>query len=116
MEAFGLRRVDLAVLYAAAGAHDLDLAGLELRVIAHAILVLDGAFEDVRKDLHVLMAMGREAHTRSHQILSDDAEGPEGHVGRVIVIREAEAMSGDQPAVVSKTAVSGTSYREVHPR
>ena len=74
MEAFGLRGIDLAVLDAAARAHDLNLARLELRMITHAVLMLDGTFEDVRKNLHILMAMRREAHAGSHQVLIDDPQ------------------------------------------
>ena len=74
MEAFGLRGIDLAVLDAAARAHDLNLARLELRMIAHAVLMLDGTFKDVGEDFHILMAMRRKAHAGSHQILIDDPQ------------------------------------------
>jgi len=66
MEPFGLRGIELAVLHATASAHDLNLPRLELRMIAHAILVFDGALKDVSEDFHVLVRMRRETHPRGN--------------------------------------------------
>jgi len=114
MQSLGLGRIEFAVLHPAAGAHDLDLAGAELGVVAHAVLVLDGALEHVREDFRVLMAVGRKPHPRGHQVLIDDPEGPEGHVGRVVIIGETEAMPRHQPAVIGEASFPGTSHRKVH--
>jgi len=114
MEPVGLRRVILAVLHPAAGAHDLDLAGLELGVIAEAVAVLDGPFEDVREDFHVAMPMGRETHPRVDEVLVDDPQGPETHVGGVVIIGEAEAVPGHQPAVIGEPTLLGAAHCELH--
>ena len=114
MEPVSLRGVILAVLHPAAGAHDLDLAGLELGVIPEAVAVLDGSFEDIREDFHVPVPVRRETHPRVDEVLIDDPEGPETHVGRVVVIGETEAMPGHQPAMIGEPAFLGAAHCELH--
>ena len=114
MESVGLRGIILAVLHPAAGAHDLDLTGLELGMVAEAITVLDGPFQDVREDFHVAMPVGREAHRRVDEVLVDHPQGAETHVGGVMIIGETEAVPGHQPAVIGEPAFLGAAHCELH--
>jgi len=114
MEPFGLGGIVLAVLHPAAGAHDLNLSRLELGVIAEAVTVLDGPFEDIREDFHVAMPVGREAHRRVDEVLINDPQGAETHVGGVVVIGETEAMPGHQPAVIGEPTFFGATHCELH--
>ena len=114
MESVGLGGVVFAVLYPAAGAHDLDLAGLELGVIPEAVAMLDGPFEDIREDFHVAMPVRRKTHPWIDEVLIDDPERAETHVGRVVVIGETEAVPGHQPAVIGEPAFFGATHCELH--
>jgi hypothetical protein len=114
MKPVGLRGIILAVLHPAAGAHDLDLAGLELGVIAKAVAVLDGPFEDIREDFHVPVPVRRETHPRVDEVLVDDPQGPETHVGGVVIIGEAEAVPGHQPAVIGEPTLLRAAHCELH--
>ncbi len=75
---------------AGAGGHVLELAGAEDLAGTHGIFVLDGSFEDVTEDLHVAVGVFAEAALGGDDVLVDDAEGAEAHVGWVIVVGEAE--------------------------
>ena len=114
MKPVGLRGIILAVLHPAAGAHDLDLARLELGVIAKAVAMLDGPFEDIREDFHVPVPVRRETHPRVDEVLVDDPQGAEPHMGGVVVISETEAVPGHQPAVIGKPAFLGAAHCELH--
>ena len=116
MKSIGLRRIVFAVLHAAPRAHHLDLPRDDLRVIAQAVPVFDDPLEDISEDLHVLVAMGRETHAGVHEVLINDPQRPEGHVGRIVVVGETEAMPGHQPAVIGEAAFLGASHCELHIR
>ena len=64
MQPLRWRRVELAVVNAAAGTHHLHLARLEPRVHAHAVAMFDAAFQDIADNLHVPVRVGREALSR----------------------------------------------------
>ena len=114
MEPIRLRGIVFAVLHPAAGAHDLNLARLELGVVTEAVAMLDGPFEDIREDLHVTMPVRRETHRRVDEVLIDDPEGPETHVGGVMVIGETEAVPGHQPAMIGEPPFLGAAHCELH--
>ena len=114
MEEFGGRGVELAVGDAAAGAHELDLAGAEFAAVAHAVLVGDGTGDDAGEDFHVAVRVGGEACAGGDAVFVDDAERAEAHVGGVVVVAEAEGMEGAEPAVVGVAAVRGFAKDEFH--
>jgi hypothetical protein len=60
--------------------------------------MLDSALDDVRDDLHVPVGVGRKARPPSDPVFVDDAQVPEPHVARVIVVGEAERVSAVKPA------------------
>ena len=64
MHRFVLGRIEFAVLHAGAGGHVLELARLDDAPVAHRILVLQRAAQDVADDFHVAMRMLAEAHAR----------------------------------------------------
>jgi hypothetical protein len=56
--------------------------------MAHAVLVLEGALEDIGEDLHVAVRVGGEAAAGGDAVLVDDPELPEAHVVGVVVVPE----------------------------
>ncbi len=94
---------------APARAHELNLAGLELPPVAHAVLVLQRAFQHVAEDLHVAVRMRAEALPRRDPVVVDDAQGAEAHVRRIVVVREGEGVMRVEPAVVGVAAFIGPS-------
>ena len=55
-------------------AHALNIAGVDDRPIAHAVLVLECTVEHVTDDLHVVVAMGREPAVRCDRVIVDHAQ------------------------------------------
>src|SRR5205814_1719684 len=88
-----------AVLYAGAGGHVLHFARADHAPVAHRVLVLQRAAEDIGNDFHVAMGMRAETLARHHEIIVDDAQGAEADPLRVVIIRETESVIGVQPAV-----------------
>ena len=95
------------MLHSSAGAHDLDLTGHQHSSVSHAVLVLEGSVKDVAEDLHVLMWMCWESRTWSDDILIDDPQRPEAHVGRVVVAGETEGVKTVQPPVAGMASGGG---------
>jgi hypothetical protein len=69
--------------------------------------MLEGPFEDIAEDLHVTVPVHGEALAGGDDVLIDYPKGAESHVGRVLVIGEAKAMPGLQPAMVEVAAIRG---------
>ena len=99
--------VAFAVGDAGAGAHELDVAGEEGAAVAEAVLVGDGAGEDVAEDFHVAVGVGAEAAAGGDVVFVDDAEGAKAHVGGVAVVGKGEGVLGVEPAVVGVAAGGG---------
>lgn len=85
--------------HAGTGAHQLDSAGLEFAPVAHAVLVDERAGDDVAENLHVPVWVGREAAAGGDLVLIDHAQAAKTHVGRIVVIGEAETVFAFQPAM-----------------
>ena len=90
--------------HSAACAHELNLARLEHAAVAHAVLVLQRAFEHVAEDLHVAMRMRAETLTGRNAVVIDDTQRPEAHLRRVVIIGKGKAVVRVQPAVVGMSA------------
>lgn len=101
--------VELAVRNAPARAHQLNPARLELPPVAHAVLVLQRAFQHVAENLHVAMRMRPEALPRSNAVIVDDAQAAEAHLRRIVIIGERKSVIRFQPAVVGMAAFVGPS-------
>src|SRR5450631_3369308 len=54
--------IEFAVAYAGTSAHALHITRANHRAVAHAVLVLECALENITDDFHVLMPMRTEAH------------------------------------------------------
>ena len=78
--------------------------GLSSAAIAHAVLVLQRAFQHVAEDLHVAMRMRAEALPGRDAVVIDDAQGAEAHVRRIVVVGEGEGVMRLQPAVIGVAA------------
>lgn len=99
--------IELRVGDAEAGAHELDLAGLELAAISHAVFVSECAGDDIAEDFHVAVGVCGKSATGCDAVLIDDAEAAEAHVGGIVVVGEAEAEPAVEPAVIGVSAVGG---------
>jgi hypothetical protein len=97
--------VELAMAHAGARAHALHVAVTQHRAVAHAVLVFQGAAEDVGEDLHVLVAVRAEALAALHAVFVDDAQRAEAHVPRVAVFGEGKGVARTQPTVFGTAAL-----------
>ena len=101
--------IELAVSDTLAGAHQLDLAGLELAAVAHAVLVGESSFEDIAEDLHVAMGMGPKAVPGIDAIVVDHPERTEPRVRGVVVIGKGKGVMRFKPAMIGIAALVGSS-------
>src|SRR5690606_38113754 len=105
--------VELAVLDAVAGAHPLQFARAEHALAAVVVAVRQPAFEHVADDLHVRVAVRREARARRDAVLVDHAQRAPAHPGRVVVMAEGERVVAVEPAGLDVAAFCG-SARDLH--
>src|SRR5580658_771509 len=84
----GFRMIEFAVRDSPARAHPLRFAGTDDRAGAEAVLVLEGAFENVGDDLHVAMPMRRETGAGADAVFIDDAQRAKSHLCWVVVVAE----------------------------
>src|SRR6267143_2332392 len=94
-----------------ARAHSLQVARHDDRAIAHAVLVLERAFEDPGDDLHVAVAMGAEALARLDAVVVDDTKRAKSHVLRVVIGGEREGVIRVEPSVVEMPALGSRPQR-----
>src|SRR5207244_3498909 len=104
------RGIEFAVLHARAGGHVLHLARTDHASVAHRILVLQCAAEDVGDDFHVAMRMRSETLSRHYEIVVDDAQAAETHPLRVVIIGEAESVIRVEPTVFGVASFICFSY------
>jgi hypothetical protein len=104
---FGGRGVELRMSDSGSGGHVLEFTGLDDATIAHGVLMLELAGNDVGNDFHAGVRMFAKALVGSDGIIIDHAEGLEPREGRVIVITEGKGVPGVEPAVIGVEAVSG---------
>src|SRR5438552_6962333 len=96
-----------------ARAHSLQVARDDDRAIAHAVLVLERAFEDPGDDLHVAVAMGAEAFARLDGAVVDDTKRAKSHVLRVVIEGEGEGVIGVEPPVIEMPALGSGAHRHL---
>src|SRR2546421_594112 len=82
-----------------AGRDPLELARAQHLAVAEAVLVLERPFQDVGHDLHVAVRVPAEAVARLYPVVIDDAQRPEPHLLRVVVVGEGEGVVGVEPPV-----------------
>ena len=90
------------------GAHALHVARLDDRAGADRVAVLERAVEDIGNDLHIGMAMGREARPGDHLVLIDHPQRTEAHMGRVVILPEGKAVLGIEPVDLARSTILRT--------
>ena len=96
------------------GAHPLHLTRLDRGAVTHAVLVRELALEDIGQDLHVGVAVRREAPARGDAIFIDHAQRAESHEARVVIIRERERVMTVEPAVIRMAALGTGTDLNLH--
>src|SRR5262249_30723518 len=103
------RRISLTVPHSGARAHALPVAGMNDGAIADAVLVGEGAFEDVRDDLHVAVRMHREPTAGCNQVLIDHPQGTKARPARIAILIKGKCVPRVQPAVIAAaTLITGS--------
>ena len=88
MHALSRRGIELAVAHTGARAHALHVAWTDGRAVAHAVLVLERAFQHIGDDFHVAVAVRAEALPRLDLVVVDHPQRAEPHLARILVIGE----------------------------
>src|SRR5438876_3995298 len=86
------RRIEFAVEQAVPGADVLQVARLDDAAVAHAIVVLQLAVDDIAEDLRVTMRMLTESLASFHYVVVDDAQGSKAHVIGIEIVAERERV------------------------
>ena len=100
-------RIELAVSHAGARAHDLDLSGTKLPLVAHAILVRQRSGDYVAENFHVSVRVRREAAACCDVVFVDDTQRSKPHGFGIVIISEGEGMSGVEPTEVRVASAGG---------
>src|SRR5260221_11067949 len=77
--------------------HQLDIARADHRAAAKGIAVRQLALEDVRKYLHVLMAMGIETAAPCHPVVIDDPQRAETHMVGIVILAKGKDVKEVEP-------------------
>src|SRR5512145_666947 len=76
--------------------------------------MLQGPLEDPGQDLHVAVAMSREARARRNAVVIDHAETSIAHPLRFVIMIEGEGVAAIEPVVPADTAPVGGTNRNHH--
>ena len=93
-----------AVADTCSGTHHLDIAVFDDGGVAHAVLVFEIAFQRNTNDLHIVVRMRSEAHSRRNNIVIQDAQHAKVHAFRIVIISETERVVAVEPTVVGMSA------------
>ena len=99
-----LRGIELGTANTGSRRHKLDVARADHRAAAKGIAVRQPALEDIRKDLHVLMAVGIETAAPCHPVIIDDPERAEAHMARIVILAKRKAVMAVEPAKIGMAA------------
>ena len=80
-----------------ARAHILEGARLYYRTVAHAVLVFQLAFEDIAKDLGILVTMHAESPTGLDDVIVDHAQRAKTNLLCVVITAERKRMPAMEP-------------------
>src|SRR5688572_6118894 len=94
------------------GAYVLKVASFDGPTVAHAVLVLQLAVDDVAEDFRVAMRMLAKTFARFYHVIVDNAQGTETHVVRIEKIAERECMPAVQPAQLALAAFVRSAFRD----
>src|SRR6266550_6346027 len=107
MHRFCLRVIELAVADTGARGHDLHVAWSDDRSGTDAVLVLEGAFQNVGDDLHVTVSVGAKPLSWADPVFVDDPQRSVAHVLRIVVVAERKRVPTIKPPEVGGAAISG---------
>src|SRR6185312_5691207 len=111
MDGLGLGRVELGMADAGAGRHALHLTGTNQSLGAGRVLMREPTLEHIGDDLHVAVAVRREAGPRNHPVLVDHPQGPEAHMAGIEIMAEGEAVPAVEPAGAGGAAILSRAKR-----
>src|SRR5437867_4364673 len=111
MHGISLRRVELAVLNSGTGGHALHISRTNYRTVAHAVAMLERAFQNVSDDFHVTMRVHGKTLIGRDAIFIDDPQSSKVHVRRIVILIERESVESIQPSVIEVAAVFGFANR-----
>ena len=100
------------MLHSRARRHPLELASVNDGAIAHAVSMFEGSFQDIGDDFHVSVAVHPETSARLHVVFIDDSQGPEAHVGRIVVGVEGEGVPRIEPVVLGVPSLGGPPHMD----
>ena len=82
--------VVLGVTHPGTRAHNLELARRNLLFVAHAVLVLNRAFQHIGQDFHVFVRVGTKALACINHVVVNHPQCGEAHEVRVVVVGKRE--------------------------
>src|SRR5438034_4262767 len=92
VQRLGSRRIKLAVSNARTRTHELDLSWFQLSSVAHAVLVLQCAFQHVAENFHIPVRMLPKALGGCDAVVVDNPQWTETHVSGVVIVGEGEGV------------------------
>src|SRR5215467_666683 len=98
-------RIHFGVPDASSRTHALREPGVNDPMIPFRVLMLQLAVQHPRHDFHVLVGMRPKSRVRPYEIIIVNQQQPVVGIGRVIMMPEAEAVSGLEPTRISLKAV-----------
>src|SRR4051812_49328143 len=105
MDALALRRIEFAVGDTVPGAHVLEITGFDHRTVAHAVFMLELAFQDITENFRVLVTVRAKSLSRLNGIVVDHAQRAKSHMPWIVKAAERERMLAVQPAQFSFAAI-----------
>ena len=105
MRRLGGRGIELTMPHSSSCAHKLNLPGIENPLVAEAVAMCQRTFQHIAENLHVPVRMLRKTLPGCDDIVVDDPQAPEPHVGGITVIRKTESVTTPEPSVIGKTAL-----------
>src|SRR5215217_98030 len=104
MHTLSLRGILLAVSDAGSGSHALHVSRSNNRTVAHAVFMLERAFENVGDDFHVAVPMRRKTAAGSHEVFIDYAQRAKAHVAGIVVLVERKRVISVEPPMIEVPA------------
>ena len=100
--------------YAAAGAHDLYITGIDDAVGAGTVLVGQCALEGNRDDLHILVGMGIKPFAFPDGVVIQHTQRAKMDLLFIVPVAEAKRMMAVQPAEIYVAAFGSRVIRGYH--
>ena len=110
MDRVFFRMIEFAVPNARPGRHPLHVAGPDDRASANTVFMFQRAFDDVRDDLHVAVAVGAEPRPGPDPVLIDNSQRAEAHVTGVVVVAKRKGVTTVQPPQIGRAAFLRASH------